>query len=213
MINKKNLFSLVISLLLTANVFVGPLFFLVVIVFELLSPLRISKYNNLVFPLLWIGFYLLVRIVCESKKLRHPLVILGSFLIFIVFSEIYVKQYLGRAVDLDLIVGLVVAIGPIVFISALYLISLITIHFIGPKRRYLVATVLMSAFLLLMIVIKNNVIISITCMGGIQNPSIPSVIRNTQPAQRNIQADELLSIFITEKCTPKPGGLILSPTF
>lgn len=202
-----------ISLLLTANVFVGPLFFLVVIVFELLSPLRTSKYNNLVFPLLWIGFYLLVRIVCESKKLRHPLVIFGSFLIFIVFSEIYVMQYLGRAVDLDLIVGLMVAIGPIVVMSGLYLISLITIHFIDAKRRYLVGTVLMAAFLLLMIVIKTYVIISVTCSNGIQNPSMPSVMRNTQPAQRDIQPDEILSIFVTKKCIPKQGGYILNPSF
>lgn len=213
MINRKNIFSLIISLLLAANVYVGPLFFLYVLVSELLSPLRTSTINYLMFPLLWIGFYLLVRLVCEIKRLRHPFVVIGTFLIFIVFSEVYVKLNIGRAVNLNLIVGLMVAIGPIVVMSGLYLVSLITIRFIDPKRRYLFGTVLMAAFLLLMIVIKTYVIISVTCMSGIQNPSIPSVIRNTQPAQRDIQPDEILSIFVTKKCIPKRGGYILNPSF
>jgi hypothetical protein len=204
MISKKNIFSLVISLLLAANAFVGPLVYLYVIIFELLSRLQTSAINLLVFPLLWLGFYFLVRIVCESRRLRHPLVVIGVLVITIVFSEIYLILHMGGTVNLNLIVGLMVAIGPVVFVSALYLISVLTIHFINPEKRYLVATILMSAFLLLMIVIKNNVIISVSCMGMSLNPTIPQVRRNTQP-------NELLSIFTTKKCIPSPGGYITNP--
>lgn len=204
MTSRKNIFSLVISLLLAANVFVGPLVYLYVIVLELLSSLRASTINLLIFPLLWLGFYLLVRIICESKILRHPLVVIGLLVVSIVFSEIYLTLHLGGTFKLDFIVGLMVAIGPVVFVSALYLISVLTIHFINPKKRYLVATILMSAFLLLMIVIKNNVIISVSCMGMSLNPTIPQVRRDTLP-------NELLSIFITKKCIPSPGGYITNP--
>jgi hypothetical protein len=194
MLNKRNLFAILISFLLFLNAFIGPLLIFGQGIAMVLETVKLPVSWTLILTLLfsWTFLYICVRTVMNFDQLRKPLGILFMSALLVVPSAL-LKQIVGFRYIGDSIVYF--SLIPIAFIVSMYLVYLCVRKLVKPEWRYLIGSIVFTLLLIIPIFIKNI--------------SAPEILCHSYP-QESLLQEKLLLVVTNGKCKITPG--IIYPT-